>query len=56
MNSEDLARKLKIERVEVCLNCNLFTDCGDIGRFEECEYFLEVDSEMAMVIVSLDEY
>ena len=56
MNSEDLERKLKTERVEACLNCKLFTGCENIGRFEECEDFLEVENEKAMVIVSLDEY
>jgi hypothetical protein len=56
MNSKELQRKLKVERVEVCLNCTLFTDCNNIGQFVECEEFVEVDSEKAMVIVRLDEY
>ena len=56
MNSIDLERKLKTEHVEVCLNCKLFIDCENIGRFEECEDFLEVESKMAMIIVRLDEY
>ena len=54
--TKDVERKLKIERVQVCLNCTRFTDCEDIGRFEECEDFLEVENEKAMVIISLDEY
>jgi len=45
-----------MERVEVCLNCNLFTDCDDIGRFVECGDFLEVGSDKGRVIVRLDEY
>ena len=56
MINDDLKRKLKTERVEVCLNCKLFTDCENIGRFEECEGFLEVERKRAMVIVRLDEY
>lgn len=56
MNSKDLKRKLKTERVEVCLNCKLFSDCENIGMFDECEDFLEVENKNAMIIVSLDEY
>jgi hypothetical protein len=56
MESKDLERKLKTERVEVCLNCNLFTDCDDIGRFVECEKFAEVEKEKALSIVRVDEY
>jgi hypothetical protein len=55
MKSKDLERKLKIERVEVCLNCILFTDCDDIGRFVECVDFLEVESDKVRVIVRLDD-
>ena len=56
MEDQALERKLKIERVEVCLNCQLFVDCENIGRFVECTDFLEVESEDAMIIVKLDEY
>jgi hypothetical protein len=56
MNGKELERKLKLERVEVCLNCTLFTDCEQIGLFEECEEFVEVDSKQAMVIVRLGKY
>jgi hypothetical protein len=55
MEDKALEKKLKIERIEVCLNCTLFTDCEQIGRLEECADFWEVDSEKAMVIVRLDE-
>ena len=55
-NKEELDRKLKIERVEVCLNCKLFTDCENIGRFVECEDFSEVENEKSMIIVRLDDY
>jgi len=55
-SSKDFERKLKIERVEVCLNCQLFTKCENIGRYEDCEKFVEVEKEKAMVIVRLDEY
>ena len=46
---------MKLERVEACLNCTLFTHCEDIGLFEECADFLEVESGKVMVIISLDE-
>ena len=54
--SKDVDRKLKTERVQVCLNCKRFTDCNNIGKFEECEDFLEVNDQMAMVIVRLNDY
>jgi hypothetical protein len=44
MNKEELERKLKRERVEVCLNCKKLIECEDIGRFEECVYFKEISS------------
>ena len=56
MKRKDLERKLKTERVETCLNCMLFTDCDDIGRFVECANFLEVGCKRVMFIVRLDEY
>jgi hypothetical protein len=31
-------------------------DCENIGRLEECEEFLEIDSEKAIIIVRLDKY
>jgi hypothetical protein len=42
---ESLARKLKRERVEVCLNCKKFVKCDDIGKFEECVEFEEVEGD-----------
>lgn len=45
MTSEKLDRKLKRERVEVCLNCEKFLNCKSIGEFEECENFVEVEDE-----------
>ena len=56
MNDQELEKKLKIDRVAICLNCVLFTDCEKIGMFEECEKFVEVKSNKTMVIVSLDEF
>jgi hypothetical protein len=41
----DLERKLKRERVEACLNCRKFTKCDNIGKFEECVDFEEVEGE-----------
>ncbi len=54
MNDEQLERKLKRERVELCLNCKRFVKCHQIGEFEECPHFEEVEDE-AWVIKSLDE-
>lgn len=54
--SKDVERKLKIERVQVCLNCKRFTKCENIAKFEECEDFSEINDKMAMVIVSLKDY
>ena len=52
-NDEDLERKLKLERVEVCLNCQRLTHCDNVGRFEECGDFVEVEREKGVVIVRL---
>jgi len=46
---ESLARKLKHERVEACLNCKKFVECGDIGKFEECIDFVEVEDEVWVI-------
>lgn len=44
MNKE-LERKLKRERVEACLNCKKFVKCDDIGKFEECVDFEEIEGD-----------
>ena len=54
MNKKELARKLKREKVEACLNCKKFVKCDNIGRFEECVDFDEVEGE-AWVIRKLVE-
>jgi hypothetical protein len=56
MNDKALERKLKLERVEVCVNCTLFTDCENIGQLTECEEFVEVEVKNAMVIIRLNKY
>jgi hypothetical protein len=43
--NEELEHKLKRERVEACLNCKKFLECDDIGKFEECVDFEEVEGE-----------
>jgi len=43
MKSEELDRKLKREKVEVCLKCE------SVGRFVECEEFVEVEDEAWIV-------
>ena len=45
MTSEELERKLKRERVEVCLNCQRFVRCESVGRFVECSDFVEFEDE-----------
>ena len=45
MKGEELERKLKRQRVEVCLNCKNFLSCQEIGKFEECADFDEVEDE-----------
>ena len=52
MCDKKLERKLKVERVTVCLNCEKFIGCDDIGKFEECVDFEEVEGE-AWVITRL---
>jgi hypothetical protein len=54
--NEVLERKLKRERVEACLNCKKFARCDDIGKFEECADYDEVENEKMIVIVKLSEY
>ena len=43
--AERVARKLKRERVIVCLNCKRFDRCNDIGNFEECASFEKTGCE-----------
>jgi hypothetical protein len=45
MKDEKLERKLKRERVEVCLNCKRFVECNCIGKFKVCEDFVEIEGE-----------
>ncbi len=52
MKDEELKRKLKRERVEICLNCKHFVECNCIGKFEDCVDFVEVENE-AWVIKKL---
>ena len=56
MMSEELERKLKRERVEKCLNCKWFVGCDDIGEYEECDEYSEVDLKEQVVIISLSDY
>lgn len=55
MKKEELARKLKHERVEACLNCKKFVKCDDIGKYAECVSFKEVKGEV-WVTRKLDEW
>ena len=40
-----LDRKLRLERVEACLNCNSFVKYDNIRKFEECADFEEVEGD-----------
>jgi hypothetical protein len=42
---ESLERKLKLERVEACLNCRRFVRCDNIGKCVECTSLKEVEGE-----------
>ena len=55
MNKE-VEKKLKRERIEICLNCEKFVDCDNIGKFEPCHCpdFVEVEGE-AWVIKNIHE-
>lgn len=46
---EDLSSKLKRERVEACLNCKSFVTCNEIGQYEVCDHFEEVEGEAWIV-------
>lgn len=56
MKKEELEKKSKRERIEICLNCEKFVECNDVGKFEVCSEFVEVEDEKQVVIVSLGEY
>lgn len=56
MDEKDLERKLKLERIEACVNCQLLVDCDKIGLLEDCACFVEVERDKAMVIVRLEVY
>lgn len=58
MKKEELEKKLKRERVEVCLNCERFVECDRIGQIEPCHWgdFKEIGDTKQSVIVSLNEY
>ena len=42
ISKEEIKRKLKRERIEICMSCKKFVKCENVGRFEECGDFLEV--------------
>jgi hypothetical protein len=43
LSCENLSGKLKRERVEACLNCKRFVVCNEIGQYEECDHFEEIE-------------
>ncbi|MBN1357301.1 hypothetical protein JW988_00875 [Candidatus Bathyarchaeota archaeon] len=45
LSCEKLSGKLKRERVEACLNCKRFVVCNEIGQYEVCPHFEEVEGE-----------
>jgi hypothetical protein len=50
MMKVELDRKLKREKVEVCLNCRKFVSCDNTGKFEECADFEEVENEVWVIM------
>lgn len=38
-----------MERIQACLNCQRFVDCDDIGKFEECSDFEEIEKEVWVI-------
>lgn len=53
--NEELERKLKRERVTVCLNCKKFVECDDIGKYEQCVDYSELDVSKQVIVVGLKE-
>jgi hypothetical protein len=49
MTKEELNRKLKRERIEICLNCQKFLDCNGIGKYVECADFEESETEVFVI-------
>ncbi len=49
MKKEELEKKLKRERIEVCLNCEKFLNCEEIGQYEVCGKFVEVEGEVFVI-------
>jgi len=49
MKKNEIEGKLKRERVEVCMTCKHFVDCDDIGKFEICGKFCEVEDEVWII-------
>ena len=45
LEDKKLNRKLKRERVEVCLNCKAFVGCNEVGQYEICDHFEELEGE-----------
>lgn len=44
--NKDLEKKMKIERIEMCLNCERMVKCCNIGKFEECADFEETNEPL----------
>ena len=57
MNSDEVKRKLKIENLERCMNCRLFTHCPLVkDEIVCCSKFQEVDVNEQVVVVGLEHY
>jgi hypothetical protein len=52
-----LARKLRVENLERCLNCSHFADCSEnMVDIVICERFDELEVEDQVIVVGLIEY
>jgi len=57
MNSIELERKLKIERIERCMNCKTFTHCSLVkDEIVCCARYQEVDEREQVVVIGLEHY
>jgi hypothetical protein len=46
MEKKQLARKLRREQIEICLNCEKMAKCKHIGEYVECADFVELKDEV----------
>ena len=56
-NVDKIEKKLKIENIERCLNCKLFSSCTEMKEeIVVCSRFKELPIRRQLIVVSLAEY